>query len=75
MTYLVALPFLPYLTTVELAIFAAAGFILFRVFDIIKIWPVKAFERLPGGIGIVADDLAAGYLAAACLAIGWRVLG
>jgi phosphatidylglycerophosphatase A len=74
LTYLVALPFLPLLTTTEIAIFAAAGFFLFRVFDIVKIWPIKAFEKLPGGIGIVADDLAAGYIAAACLAVGWRVL-
>lgn len=74
LTYLVALPFLPLLNTTEIAIFAAAGFFLFRVFDIVKIWPIKAFEKLPGGIGIVADDLAAGYIAAACLAVGWRVL-
>lgn len=74
LTYLVALPFLPLLATAQLAIFAGAGFLLFRFFDVVKVWPIKAFEKLPGGIGIVADDLAAGYFAAACLAIGWRVL-
>lgn len=74
LTYLVALPFVPLLTTTELAIFAGAGFLLFRFFDVVKVWPIKAFEKLPGGIGIVADDLAAGYFAAACLAIGWRLL-
>ena len=74
LTYLVALPFLPLLNTVQLAAFAGAGFLLFRFFDVVKVWPIRAFEKLPGGIGIVADDLAAGYLAAACLAIGWRVL-
>ena len=73
LTYLVALPFVPLTTTMELAIFAAAGFLLFRFFDVIKVWPIKAFEKLPGGIGIVADDLAAGYFAAACLIIGWKV--
>ena len=73
LTYLVALPFLPLLTTTQLAIFAAAGFLLFRFFDVVKVWPIKAFEKLPGGIGIVADDLAAGYFAAACLIIGWKV--
>lgn len=73
LTYLVALPFVTLLTYSQFAIFAAAGFVLFRFFDIVKIWPIKAFEKLPGGIGIVADDLAAGYFAAACLAIGWRV--
>jgi phosphatidylglycerophosphatase A len=73
LTFLVALPFLPLLTTVQLAIFAAAGFFLFRFFDVVKVWPIKTFEKLPGGIGIVADDLAAGYFAAACLIIGWKV--
>jgi phosphatidylglycerophosphatase A len=57
LTYLVALPFLPLLTTVQLAIFAGAGFLLFRFFDVVKVWPIKAFEKLPGGIGIVADEL------------------
>ena len=73
LTYLVALPFLPMLATAHLAIFAAAGFLLFRFFDVVKVWPIKALEKLPGGIGIVADDLAAGYFAAACLIIGWKV--
>jgi phosphatidylglycerophosphatase A len=56
-----------------LAVFAAAGFLLFRFFDVVKVWPIKVFEKFPGGIGIVADDLAAGYFAAACLIIGWKV--
>jgi phosphatidylglycerophosphatase A len=75
LTFLVALPFIPLLNTPQLAIFAALGFLLFRFFDVVKPWPIRAFEKLPGGIGIVADDLAAGYFAAACLAIGWRLLG
>jgi len=74
LTYLVALPFVPLQNPTHLAIFALAGFFLFRFFDIVKPWPIRAFERLPGGIGIIADDLAAGYFAAAVLAIGWRVL-
>lgn len=41
----------------------AAGFLLFRLFDILKPWPVSAAERLPGGIGVMADDLVAGTLA------------
>ena len=40
-----------------------AGFILFRLFDILKPWPVSAAERLPGGIGVMADDVVAGTLA------------
>ena len=34
----------------------ALAFVLFRVFDILKPWPAGAFERLPGGIGVMADD-------------------
>jgi phosphatidylglycerophosphatase A len=36
---------------------------LFRVFDIAKPWPVASCERLPGALGIMADDLVAGLLA------------
>jgi phosphatidylglycerophosphatase A len=46
-----------------------AAFFLFRIFDIAKPWPIRALERLPGGCGIVADDLAAA-LAAGALAVG-----
>ena len=37
-----------------------AGFLLFRVLDILKPFPARSLERLPGGPGIMADDLAAG---------------
>ena len=47
----------------------AAGFILFRLFDILKPWPVSAAERLPGGIGVMADDVVAGTLAGMALLI------
>ena len=73
LTFLVALPFVSPATSPQLAIFATVGFLLFRFFDVVKPWPIRACEKLPGGIGIVADDLAAGYFAAATLAIGWRV--
>lgn len=49
-----------------------AGFILFRVFDIWKPWPVRQFEKLPEGTGIVVDDLAAGLYGALILYIGGR---
>jgi phosphatidylglycerophosphatase A len=42
------------------------GFVLFRLFDIWKPWPVSwADQRLPGGLGVMADDLLAALLAAA----------
>lgn len=36
------------------------GFILFRFFDILKPYPIKKFETLPAGTGILVDDLIAG---------------
>jgi phosphatidylglycerophosphatase A len=41
-----------------------AAFLLFRLFDIWKPFPVNRLEALPGGLGIMADDLAAGVYAA-----------
>ena len=47
----------------------AAGFALFRLFDVAKPWPISYFDRsVPGGFGIMLDDLIAGVLAAAVLA-------
>ena len=43
------------------------AFLLFRLFDIVKPGPVRMAENLPGGIGVMADDIVAGVLAAACL--------
>jgi phosphatidylglycerophosphatase A len=42
---------------------AALGFLLFRLFDIVKPWPARQLEDLPKGLGIVADDLMAGIYA------------
>jgi phosphatidylglycerophosphatase A len=39
---------------------ALLGFVLFRVFDIVKPWPVRHLERIPGGAGIMLDDVGAG---------------
>jgi phosphatidylglycerophosphatase A len=50
-----------------------AGFLLFRLFDIWKPWPVRQFEKLPEGVGIVADDLAAGAYGAIVLSISGRL--
>ncbi len=35
---------------------ALTGFVLFRIFDVVKPWPAGRFERLPGGLGVMADD-------------------
>ncbi len=49
----------------------AAGFILFRIFDIAKPFPIRQAERPPGWAGIVLDDLAAGVLANVVLRIAF----
>lgn len=49
-----------------------AAFLLFRAFDIVKPWPVRQFEALPGGAGIMADDVMAGVYGALVLyGLGW----
>jgi len=53
---------------------AAAGFFLFRLFDILKPYPSRRLEKLPAGWGVLADDLMAGIYAAvalqACICLG-----
>jgi phosphatidylglycerophosphatase A len=53
----------------EGALYLAAGFILFRVFDIFKPVPIRSFEKLDGGVGIMMDDLVSGALANGILQI------
>jgi len=44
------------------------GFILFRLFDILKPWPISWIDKkVAGGFGIMLDDLIAALMAAACL--------
>ncbi len=47
---------------------AGLGFLLFRIFDIAKPWPIRRFEKFPKGWGVLADDLMAGVYAAVVLA-------
>jgi phosphatidylglycerophosphatase A len=60
-----------YLVTVALVPFswpaAILGFVLFRIFDVLKPWPASAFDRVKNGFGVVMDDVAAGVYAWACL--------
>lgn len=52
-----------------------AGFGAFRLFDILKPWPISALEkRLPGGLGVMADDLLAALFACAVLHAAWLTL-
>lgn len=51
------------------AFYIALGFGLFRLFDIVKPFPIRRLERLKGGLGVVADDAAAGVYALAVLTL------
>lgn len=46
---------------------ALAGFVLFRIFDVIKPFPARRFEQLHGGLGVMADDAMAAVYANLCL--------
>ena len=51
-----------------------AGFILFRLLDISKPLGIRRLEKLPGGLGVVADDVAAGVVANLVLRAGLAML-
>jgi len=48
---------------------AIIGFLLFRLFDITKPWPIRKLEKLSSGWGILADDLLAGVYAGIVLLV------
>jgi len=48
----------------------AAGFLLFRIADVVKPYPARRIESWPGGLGIVADDIVAGLYANLALRAG-----
>ena len=55
-----------------------AGFVLFRLFDILKPWPIGWLDRkVSGGVGMMLDDLVAGMATCGCLHgmvyIGWLI--
>jgi phosphatidylglycerophosphatase A len=65
-----AVPWLaPFQSTAGEAAAWVASFVLFRAFDVVKPWPIGRLQCLPGGWGVVADDVAAGIAAAAVLAL------
>ena len=51
----------------------AAGFLIFRVLDVLKPWPASRLERLPAGWGIMADDVACGVMGALVMNLGMAV--
>jgi phosphatidylglycerophosphatase A len=60
---------IPTIAPSQIWLVAILGFILFRLFDILKPWPICRLEKLPKGWGILADDLMAGLLASIILQI------
>jgi phosphatidylglycerophosphatase A len=52
-----------------------AAVLLFRLFDIWKPGPVNTVQKLPGGLGVMADDVLAGILAGVLAALGALVAG
>jgi len=62
------------LSGVESLVLAVFGFLVFRIFDIVKPWPIRRLERLPAGWGVLADDLVAGLGAAAFAYVAMRIL-
>jgi phosphatidylglycerophosphatase A len=53
----------------------AGIFVLFRIFDIAKPWPVGATQKLPGGWGVTADDVAAAVYVNAVVVLAWLIRG
>ena len=52
-----------------------AGFILFRFFDALKPWPISWLDKnIPGGLGIMLDDVLAGLVSMACLQAGLKLI-
>ena len=67
---LITFLFVPFLVSWH---FVLAGFILFRLFDIWKPYPIDSLQNLPAGIGVCADDILAGVYAGTCLALIYAV--
>jgi phosphatidylglycerophosphatase A len=53
---------------------AAAGFAIFRLFDIWKPTPIRQLQNLPGGWGVTLDDLLAAIYTAVVLQLTWQLL-
>lgn len=54
---------------------AIAGFLVFRVLDVLKPSPARQFERLPAGWGVMLDDIAAGLYSNLLLRVGLALWG
>lgn len=66
--YFIAMLFLP-----QTFGYFVAAFVLFRVLDVLKPPPIRGLQYLHGGVGVMADDIAAGIIANIAIQI-WRFL-
>ncbi len=53
--------------------FVLSGFVLFRLFDIWKPYPIDSLQNLPAGIGVCADDILAGVYGGICLSLIYAI--
>lgn len=67
---LIVFLFIPFTTS---WIFILTGFLLFRLFDIWKPYPIDSLQNLPVGIGVCADDILAGVYGGTCLALIYAI--
>lgn len=71
---LMFLPAAAVATPVLAAVTLGYAFVAFRILDIVKPWPARGLQRIPGGMGILIDDLFAGLYAAAVVQIMARAM-
>jgi phosphatidylglycerophosphatase A len=66
--------FIAMLWVTKTPFFILVGFILFRVFDIFKPFPIRRFEKVRGGFGVVLDDVMAGIYANIILHVLYNII-
>ena len=71
MGQLIVFLFVPFAISWKLIL---AGFLLFRLFDIWKPYPIDSLQNLPAGIGVCADDILAGVYGGVCLSLIYAIL-
>ncbi len=66
-------PLAPAARPILMTLWIAACFLLFRVFDVVKPFPIRRLENLPSGLGVMADDLLAGTYAGIVVSLLWKL--
>ncbi len=66
--------FISLLWTKHDIIHGLTAFLFFRILDIFKLGPIRWAEQLPGGVGIMADDMLAGLLAGVLTSVIYRIV-